>query len=86
MTCRPVYPSGTPFASFPSRPRSGVRTKEEIMRRSFRLLPVLGLAVMATGLLAGCPQDQVHFHDDLDMVFDFKPFDPLILAQEIAAM
>ena len=47
------------------------------MRRASRLLPVLGLAVVATGFLAGCPQDQVHFHDDLDMVFDFKPFDPL---------
>jgi len=24
----------------------------------------------------GCPDDQVHFHDDLDFIFDFKPFDP----------
>lgn len=24
----------------------------------------------------GCPDDQVHFHDDLDFVFDFRPFDP----------
>ena len=45
------------------------------MRRT--TFPILGLAVVALGFLAGCPQDQVNFHDDLDFVFDFKPFDPL---------
>jgi hypothetical protein len=25
---------------------------------------------------AGCPDDQVHFHDNIDLVFDFRPFNP----------
>lgn len=38
----------------------------------------LGTAVALLAVLgfAGCPDDQVHFHDDLDLVFDFKPFNP----------
>ncbi len=47
------------------------------MKRNSRSILLLGLAVAATGVLAGCPADQVHFYDDVDLTFDFKPFDPL---------
>lgn len=40
-----------------------------------RMIAALALALPAL-VLPGCQQDQVSFHDDLDFVFDFKPFDP----------
>lgn len=38
---------------------------------------ILAFLVLSVSVLSGCPQDQVNFSDDLDMVFDFKPFNPL---------
>lgn len=45
--------------------------------RTRTAFPALVLAAATLPFLAGCPDDQIHFQDDLDMVFDFKPFDPL---------
>ena len=47
------------------------------MKRNSRSILLSGLAILATGVLAGCPADQVRFYDDVDLTFDFKPFDPL---------
>ncbi|MBP7127675.1 hypothetical protein KBD49_15050 [Myxococcota bacterium] len=40
--------------------------------RTLSRMPWWALTLFALG----CPDDQVHFHDDLDFVFDFRPFDP----------
>ncbi len=42
-------------------------------RRRSMLVLLTGLAALG---FTGCPDDQVHFHDNLDLVFDFKPFNP----------
>ena len=40
-----------------------------------RLL-LAGMMSGAAMVFAGCPDDQVSFHDDIDRIFDFQPFHP----------
>jgi len=46
------------------------------MRRDRRWTLLAAVAAWAALGLAGCAEDQVHFHDDIDLVFDFEPFNP----------
>ena len=41
-----------------------------------RLVPGLLWTLIVAGFLVGCTDDEIHFHDDMDLVFDFKPLDP----------